>query len=62
MPKQGTYFISRLIKVGELTLDEIISSLARPKVVTSRTSSYTITDFSEQYLHPEYLLRCQLNV
>lgn len=53
MPKQGTYFISRLIKVGELTLEEIISSLARPKVVTSRTSSYTITDFSEQYLHPD---------
>lgn len=47
MAKYGTYFISRLIKVGEINLDDIITALTEPKTVTARTASYTITHFTK---------------
>lgn len=48
MPQNATYFISRLIKIGEITHNDIISALENPKIVTVRKSSFTITDFMEQ--------------
>lgn len=51
MPQNATYFISRLIKVGELSHEDIIKSLENPQVVTARSSSYTVTDFSIQHFN-----------
>lgn len=53
MPQKATYFISRLIKVGELSLDEIINALMNPIPAKARISSFTITDFSEQFYRGE---------
>jgi hypothetical protein len=53
MPQNATYFISRLNKVGELSLQDVIDALDNRIVVTSRECSYTITNFTTQYLEGE---------
>lgn len=44
----GTYFISRLIKVGEIYQKDIVEALSDPKTITSRSASYTITNFEKR--------------
>lgn len=53
MAKYGTYFISRLIKVGEIYQDDILAALSEPKTITARSASYTITHFTEHIFKNE---------
>ena len=45
MPVQSRYYMSRVIKIGQLTTEKIIAAVENPAFISMRGTRYTFTDF-----------------
>jgi hypothetical protein len=47
MPRQGTFYLGRVIKGGRLGQDTLIQALREPRAIVHRDFAWTFTDFHE---------------
>jgi hypothetical protein len=45
--KEGTYYVGRVLKLGELNQDSLLDAIREPASVKHRTNAWTITDIVE---------------